>query len=127
MSEKHRARKIKCTLTLFEEEKEMLDHDSKALGLSKANYLRKLITEGNVIGQHPIFSKEESQKLLDEFDRIGNNINLISYYSNLRKYTLDCDWEQVREDCLKILSFVGKMVNMEEEDLKKWLQQLSTQ
>lgn len=127
MGEKHRKRKVKYAFTLSDEEKEMLDEDAKALGLSRANYVRQLITTGNVIGQHPLFGKEESRKLLHEINGIGNNINQIAYNSNLRKYTLDCDWEQARKECLKILSAVGKMTNMEKEDFDKWLQQLSAQ
>ena len=120
MAEKHRIRTDQFRFTLLPEESAMLTKNAYELGLSKADYLRKIILYGNIIGQHPIMEKSQGRKLLYEVNRIGNNINQIAYNSNSKRSTTNLEWKAVRAECLEILCLLGSMVHMERDELDEW-------
>lgn len=127
MAEKDRLRTEQFKLTLFPEEKALLEKNSFELGLNKADYLRKLILYGEVIGQHPVIDKEQGRELLYEVNRIGNNINQIAYRSNARKFATVDDWREVRSECMAILLLLGKLIHMDRSEFEEWQQQIYTQ
>lgn len=127
MAEKDRVRTDQFLLRLLPEEKAMLEKNSFELGLSKADYLRKLILYGEVIGQHPVIDKEQGRELLYEVNRIGNNINQIAYRSNARKFATDDDWREVRKECMGILLLLGKLIHMDRSEFEEWQQLIYTQ
>lgn len=66
----------------------MLEKKAAAHGMSKTDYVRDLILFGNAKEtKQNILSDEKFLKLLYEINRIGNNINQITYNSNLKKST----------------------------------------
>lgn len=127
MAEKDRLRTEQFLLRMFPEEKAMLEKNSFELGLSKADYLRKLILYGEVIGQHPVIDKEQGRELLYEVNRIGNNINQIAYRSNARKFATADDWREVRSECMGILLLLGKLIHMDRSEFEEWQQQIYMQ
>ena len=127
VAEKDRVRTDQFLLRLLPEEKAMLEKNAHELGLSKADYLRKVILYGSVIGQHPVMDKEQGRELLFEVNRIGNNINQIAYRSNVKRYTSNADWQEVKKECLDILLLLGRLVHMDREEVEEWQQQIYTQ
>jgi hypothetical protein len=91
----NRIRTEKYLLTLLPEEKALLEKNAFELHLSKADYLRKIILYGSIVGQHPVIDKATGEKLLYEVNRIGNNINQIAYNTNARRYASDLDWREI--------------------------------
>lgn len=120
MAEKHRIRTDQFRFTLLPEESAMLTKNAFELGLSKADYLRKIILYGSIIGQHPVMDKEQGRQLLYEVNRIGNNINQIAYNTNLRKETCNIDYKSIKEDCFEILVLLGALVDMERDEFVEW-------
>ena len=127
MAEKDRIRAEQFKFTLLPEERAMLEKNAFELGLSKADYLRKLILYGEVIGQHPVIDKEQGRELLYEVNRIGNNINQIAYRTNAQKFTTDNDWREVRNECMEILLLLGRLIHMDRSEFEEWQQQIYTQ
>lgn len=120
MAEKHRYRTEQFRFTLFPEENAMLTKNSYELGLSKADYLRKIILYGNIIGQHPVMDKQLSRELLYEVNRIGNNINQIAYNTNARRSVCMNDYMEIKSDCMEILLLLGSLVHMERNEFEEW-------
>ena len=127
MAEKDRIRAEQFKFTLLPEERAMLEKNAFELGLSKADYLRKLILYGEVIGQHPVIDKEQGRELLYEVNRIGNNINQIAYRTNAQKFATDNDWREVRNECMEILLLLGRLIHMDRSEFEEWQQQIYTQ
>ena len=126
MANKDRIRTEKYLLTLLPEEKALLEKNSFELGLSKADYLRKIILYGSIVGQHPVIDKETSEKLLYEINRIGNNINQIAYNTNAKKYASGADWREIKKDAFDILELVGALVDMDRSEWEEWQQRAYT-
>lgn len=127
MAEKDRLRTEQFLLRMLPEEKAMLEKNAFELGLSKADYLRKTILYGEIIGQHPVIDKEQGRELLYEVNRIGNNINQIAYRSNVSRIVKESDWKEVRGECMKILLLLGKLIHMDRSEFEEWQQQIYTQ
>lgn len=126
MANKDRIRTEKYLLTLLPEEKALLEKNAFELGLSKADYLRKIILYGSIVGQHPVIDKETSEKLLYEINRIGNNINQIAYNTNAKKYASGADWREIKKDAFDILELVGALVDMDRSEWEEWQQRVYT-
>ena len=126
MANKDRIRTEKYLLTLLPEEKALLEKNAFELGLSKADYLRKIILYGSIVGQHPMIDKETSEKLLYEINRIGNNINQIAYNTNAKKYASGADWREIKKDAFDILELVGALVDMDRSEWEEWQQRVYT-
>lgn len=126
MANKDRIRTEKYLLTLLPEEKALLEKNAFELGLSKADYLRKIILYGSIVGQHPVIDKETGEKLLFEINRIGNNINQIAYNTNAKKYTSGVDWREIKKDAFDILELVGALIDMDRSEWEEWQQRAYT-
>ena len=126
MANKDRIRTEKYLLTLLPEEKALLEKNAFELGLSKADYLRKIILYGSIVGQHPVLDKEAGEKLLYEINRIGNNINQIAYNTNAKKYASGVDWRDIKKDAFDILELVGALIDMDRSEWEEWQQRAYT-
>ena len=126
MAEKDRIRTERYLLTLLPEEKALLEKNAFELGLSKADYLRKIILYGSIVGQHPVIDKETGEKLLYEVNRIGNNINQIAYNTNAKMHTSGADWREVKKDAFAILELLGGLIEMDRSEWEEWQQRVYT-
>lgn len=120
MANGYRIRTEKYLLTLLPEERALLEKNSFELGLSKADYLRKIILYGSIVGQHPVIDKATGEKLLYEVNRIGNNINQITYNTNARMYTSDLDWREIKNEAFLILELLGSLIDMDRDEFVEW-------
>ena len=120
MANGYRIRTEKYLLTLLPEERALLEKNSFELGLSKADYLRKIILYGSIVGQHPVIDKATGEKLLYEVNRIGNNINQIAYNTNARMYASDLDWREIKNEAFLILELLGRLIDMDRDEFVEW-------
>lgn len=120
MANGNRIRTEKYLLTLLPEEKALLEKNAFELHLSKADYLRKIILYGSIVGQHPVIDKATGEKLLYEVNRIGNNINQIAYNTNAKKYATDIDWREIKNEVFLILELLGGLIDMDRDEFVEW-------
>lgn len=120
MANGYRIRTEKYLLTLLPEERALLEKNSFELGLSKADYLRKIILYGSIVGQHPVIDKATGEKLLYEVNRIGNNINQIAYNTNARMHASDLDWREIKNEAFLILELLGSLIDMDRDEFVEW-------
>lgn len=120
MANGNRIRTEKYLLTLLPEEKALLEKNAFELHLSKADYLRKIILYGSIVGQHPVIDKATGEKLLYEVNRIGNNINQIAYNTNAKRYATGIDWREIKNNAFDILVLLGALVDMDRDEFVEW-------
>ncbi len=79
-------KKMKCRkeIRLTQAELEELQHCAKEMGVTDSHYLRILIT--NRPRDYPVI-RQELQRLNNEINHIGVNINQIAHNNNSRLYT----------------------------------------
>ena len=82
MAEKDRVRTEQFRFTLLPEENAMLTKNAFEYGLSKADYLRKLILAEALTGKQWHMDRDQAKQLIYEVNRIGNNVNQIAYNTN---------------------------------------------
>lgn len=82
MGNESRIRTEKYLLTLLPEESAMLTKNAYEYGMSKAEYLRKLILAESLSGKQWHMDREQAKELIYEVNRIGNNVNQIAYNTN---------------------------------------------
>ena len=126
MAEKDRVRTEQFKMTLLPEERALLEKNAFELGLSKADYLRKIILYGSIVGQHPVIDKDTGEKLLYEVNRIGNNINQIAYNTNAKMYASGADWREVKKDAFAILELLGSLIEIDRSEWEEWQQRVYT-
>lgn len=71
-------------LHLLDEEFDILNMKASTAGMSKSQYLRNMILYG-AAHKRSLLTQEESEKVLYELNRIGNNINQIAWRANTLK------------------------------------------
>lgn len=125
MAEKDRIRTDRYTLTMLPEESAMLEKNAFELGLSKADYLRRLIMYGGIVGRFFTMDKEQGKQLLYEINRIGNNINQIAYNTNAKMYAGNSDWQELRNNYFKLLAVLGKIPFLDEKTMEEWQRKIS--
>lgn len=125
MAEKDRIRTDQFKLTLLPEERAMLEKNSFELGLSKADYLRRLIMYGGIVGRFFTMDKEQGKQLLYEINRIGNNINQIAYNTNAKMYAGNSDWQELRKNYFELLAVLGKIPFLDEKTMEEWQRKIS--
>lgn len=79
--EKYRLRQRQYLLRLYEEEYELFEKKAASYGMSKTEYLRTLITFGEM-RQRSKLTDEQFHTLIVELNHIGVNINQIAYMAN---------------------------------------------
>ena len=87
MAEKDRVRTEQFRFTLLPEENAMLTKNAFEYGLSKADYLRKLILAEALTGKQWHMDRDQAKQLIYEVNRIGNNVNQIAYNTNAVRFS----------------------------------------
>lgn len=105
MGEQHRIRTDKFCLTLLPEERAYLDKGAFELGLTRSEYLRRLVVFGGMKGM-PLLSKEETNQIIQELSKIGNELSQIAYGA---VWSDPQEWEQLRDVLYAILARLGEL------------------
>lgn len=90
MAEKDRVRTEQFRFTLLPEEDAMLTKNAFEYGLSKSEYLRKLILAESLSGKQWHMDRDQAKQLIYEVNRIGNNVNQIAYNTKASNQPYDC-------------------------------------
>lgn len=125
MFEEDRIRKEKYSLYLLPEEKAMLEACADELGMTKAEYLRKLILYGAITGRQLVIDEEQGERITYELNRIGNNINQIAYAANVQKYMTSDNWQELIKDFKELIMLLGEIPFIDEEGKSSWQQRAS--
>jgi len=125
MSEKHRIRTDKFAISLLPEESEILAHNAKMFGLSRTEYIRRLILFGGISGQ-PILDRECGIKLVKELSQISTSIKLISYCTPEKLLSQHPEWLELEANYVKLLEIIGQLAYLTKEERSKWQHQVST-
>ena len=106
MGEQHRIRTDRFCLSLLPEEKALLDKGALEFGLSKTEYLRRLIVYGG-IKDAPLLSKEDTNQIIQRLSQIGNEIALADYD------TADSqEWDALKQSLYDALARLGELPYM---------------
>lgn len=125
MGEKHRIRTDKFAVTLLPEEREILSASAQKYGLTKTEYIRRLILFGGVTGQ-PLLDRDTTKKLTQELSQINTHLQTISYKLSNQSIPQDNDWSQLKDSYTHLLGFIGELAYLKKEDRLNWQQQVST-
>ena len=125
MAEKHRIRTDRFSLTLLPEEKEILARNAEEFGLSRTEYVRRLVLFGGITGQ-PILDKETGKKLIRELTRISECVNTISFNTAPELMAEHPEWIRLEATYMELLDVIGQLMYVTKEDEKQWRQQVST-
>ena len=106
MGEQHRIRTDRFCLTLLSEERALLDKSAFEFGLSKTEYLRRLIVYGG-IKDAPLLSKEDTDQIIQRLSQIGNEIALADYDTADPQ-----DWEELKLALYDVLARLGELPYM---------------
>ncbi len=126
MGNESRVRTEKYLLTLLPEESAMLTKNAYEYGMSKAEYLRKLILAESLSGKQWHMDKEQAKELIYEVNRIGNNVNQIAYNTNVKRFASNADWAELQENYHKLMAHICQFALREVGEEKEWLQQIYT-
>lgn len=126
MGNESRIRTEKYLLTLLPEESAMLTKNAYEYGMSKAEYLRKLILAESLSGKQWHMDREQAKELIYEVNRIGNNVNQIAYNTNVKRFASNQDWEELRTDYFKLITLFCQFAIREVGEENEWLQQIYT-
>lgn len=125
MGEEHRIRTDKFLLTMLPEERAMLEKNAAEFGLTKSEYLRKLILADTLMGTHRTMDKEQAEKLIYQVGKIGTNINQIAYNTNVKAYTTKEDYERLYRCFFDLLNVVANIPYFDIEERERWQQHIS--
>lgn len=103
----NRLRQKQINLYLLDEEYELLEQKAKKAELSKSDYLRNMIIYG-MPHRRTNFTLEDSQALIYEVNRIGNNLNQIAFVSNFNKSVSDEEFQNLYQLYLELLGAFDK-------------------
>lgn len=124
MAEKHRIRTDRFSLALLPEEKEILARNAKEFGLSRTEYLRRLILFGGITGQ-PMLDKETGKKLIRELDRISKSVKTISFNTPPELMAEHPEWSKLETAYMELLAMIGQLTYAMKGDDMEWQQQAS--
>ena len=98
MFDDNRNRKRQVKAWLLQKEFEILEKKAKLSGVTKSQYLRDMIIYGNVKDSIHNFSKADSERLVFEISKIGNNINQIAYRVNAKATVNEDDFIDLKNE-----------------------------
>lgn len=106
MGEQHRIRTEQFCLTLLPEEKALLDKGAFEFGLSKTEYIRRLIVFG-CIKNAPLLGREETDQIIQLLAQIGNRIAQVDYdVVDLQ------EWNVLKQELYGVLARLGQIPYM---------------
>lgn len=91
----NREREKHFQVRLTEEEFELLESKAKGFGLTKTEYIRKLIVFGRVRPKSKL-TDEQFREMLLEMNHIGTNINQIAYRVNAARNANKDDYMELK-------------------------------
>ena len=109
MGEDSRKRQRYFKVHLLDEELEILNAKADEAGMNKSEYIRNMILFG-VAHERTLFSKKDTESLLYEINRIGNNINQIAYRANANKTIDERDFQDMYTNYTELLSVYDKFI-----------------
>lgn len=109
MGEEHRRRKRYFKVHLLEEELAILDAKADEAEMSKSEFIRNMILFG-AAHERTTFSKADSEALIYELNRIGNNINQIAYRANANKAIDQRDFRNMYDTYMDLLSAYDRFI-----------------
>ena len=115
MAEKDRVRTEQFRFTLLPEENAMLTKNAFEYGLSKSEYLRKLILAESLTGKQWHMDRDQAKQLIYEVNRIGNNVNQIS--SNK-------DWGELQTKYFELMTLFCQFALRENGEEKLWYKKI---
>lgn len=104
MAEKDRVRTEQFRFTLLPEENAMLTKNAFEYGLSKSEYLRKLILAESLSGKQWHMDRDQAKQLIYEVNRIGNNVNQIAYNTNAVRFSSNKDWGELQTKYFELMT-----------------------
>lgn len=108
-------RRFKVTVRFTEDEINMIRSASAQTGISVSAYIREQIIKGKVVINLPSTKISSDKKsLLEEYHKIGNNLNQIAHRLN----SGDLAYEQVVKD---IKTCIGHLHELRQKTLKETL------
>lgn len=107
--EENRKRKRKLNVYLLEEELAILDAKADEAEMNKSEYIRNMIMFG-AAHERTIFSRKDSEALIYELNRIGNNINQIAYRANANRVIDERDFQNMYDNYMELLSAYDKFI-----------------
>ena len=125
MGEEHRKRTEKFLLTLFPEERTILEARAASWEMTKSDFLRKLILSEMLIGPRRTVSKESVDQLKYQIGKIGTNINQIAYNTNVKAYTSKEDYTLLYGYFLELLDIIAHSPYVDPEVGEEWQQRIS--
>lgn len=96
MTVTNRNRKRKLNVYLLDEEWEILQAKKDEAGMTQSDFIRNVIMFG-AAHERTMFSKEDSQRLIYELNRIGNNVNQIAAKVNSSGTVDEMDFENLHQ------------------------------
>ena len=124
MSEKDRIRTEQFRFTLLPEENAMLTKNAFEYGLSKSDYLRKLILAESLTGKQWHMDRDQAKQLIYEANRIGNNVNQIAYNTNVKRFASNADWEELRKNYFKLITLFCQFALREIGEENRWYKKI---
>lgn len=123
MAEKNRIRTDRFSLTLLPEEKEMLARNAEKFGLSRTEYLRRLVVFGEITG-HPLLDPETGKELIQGLSRISENVKTIAYNTPPELMAQHPEWSRLEKDYMEVLGMIGQLTYLTREEEGQWQQQV---
>ena len=123
MAEKNRIRTDRFSLTLLPEEKEILARNAEKFGLSRTEYIRRLVVFGEITG-HPLLDPETGKELIQKLNRISESIKTISYNTSPELMAQHPEWSQMEKDYMEVLDMIGQLTYLTKEEKGQWQQQV---
>ena len=109
MSTPSRQRNRQFSVYLLEEEMAILEAKKDEAGMTKSEFIRNMILFG-AAHERTTFSKADSEALIYELNRIGNNINQIAFRANANR-TIDWrDFRSMYDDYMELLSAYDQFI-----------------
>ena len=109
MGEANRKRTRKLNVYLLDEELEILNAKIDEANMSKSEYIRNMILFG-AAHERTMFTKKETEALLYEINRIGNNLNQIAYRANANGMINTKDFQDLYENYTELLSTYDQLI-----------------
>lgn len=103
MSENNRPTDRIISIRLLPEEAEVLQAKAQEAGMTQARFLKNAILQGAAY-ESTFLKREDIQKMQYEIDKIGNNINQISYYLQGDSDIDEIDVLKLRDNYMELLS-----------------------
>lgn len=124
MAEKDRVRTEQFRFTLLPEENAMLTKNAFEYGLSKSEYLRKLILAESLSGKQWHMDRDQAKQLIYEVNRIGNNVNQIAYNTNVVRFSSNKDWGELQTKYFELMTLFCQFALRENGEEKHWYKKI---